>query len=73
MYNMDLVTYEEIVSVLARNGRPDLIQELKEHIKIDKDYKPSLVHSDSLSDTEGSATDESIDFIVDGDGFHCLK
>ena len=32
--------FEEIISILAKNGRPDLIQELKEHVKIDEDYKP---------------------------------
>jgi hypothetical protein len=69
---MDNVSFDEIVSILAKNGRPDLIMEFKEHVKIDEDYKPTLVRKDSLSADEGSATDESIDFIVDGDGFHSL-
>tara|TARA_R110002049_G_scaffold3929_6_gene28527 strand:- start:1293 stop:1508 length:216 start_codon:yes stop_codon:yes gene_type:complete len=70
---MDMITFEEIVSVLARNGRPDLIQEFKEFVKVDEDYKPPPRNTnDSLSDTEGSATDESLEFIVDEDGFHSL-
>tara|TARA_R110000782_G_scaffold13144_1_gene38861 strand:- start:94 stop:309 length:216 start_codon:yes stop_codon:yes gene_type:complete len=71
---MDLGTFEEIVSVLARNGRPDLIQEFKEFVKVDEDYKPPPSNrKDSLSSSEGSATDESLDFIVDDAGFHALK
>jgi len=35
---MDKIAYEEIVSVLAMFGRPDLIADFKEHIKIDEDY-----------------------------------
>ena len=37
---MDQVSFEEIVSILARNGRPDLIDEFRENVKIDEDYKP---------------------------------
>ena len=71
---MDLVTFDEIVSLLAKNGRPDLIQEFKEFVKVDADYKPPpRKRKDSLSDTEGSATDESLEFIVDEDGFHSIK
>ena len=71
---MDKVSFEEIVSILAKNGRPDLIQEFTEFVKVDEDYvPPPRNRKDSLSDTEGSATDESIEFIVDDSGFHSLK
>ena len=71
---MDQTAHDEIVGILARNGRPDLIQEFKEFVKVDEDYKPPPRNrKDSLSDTEGSATDESIEFIVDDSGFHSLK
>jgi|TARA_R110002167_G_scaffold251528_1_gene457727 hypothetical protein len=70
---MDPISFEEIVCILAKNGRPDLIQEFKEFIKVDEDFKPKLIRRDSLSDTEGSAEEESIDFVIDDAGFHSLK
>ena len=72
---MDKVSFEEIVSILAMHGRPDLIADFKEHIKIDEDYKPPLRNSnDSLSDDEGSATSESdYEVDVDSEGFCSLK
>ncbi len=72
---MDKVSFEEIVSILAMHGRPDLIADFKEHIKIDEDYKPPLRNStDSLSDSEGSATSESdYEVQVDDKGFVSLK
>ncbi len=72
---MDEITYDEIISVLAMNGRPDLIAEFKDNIKVDKDYRPPLrTRKDSLSDDEGSACTES-DYEVeaDEDGFQSLK
>jgi len=72
---MDKVSFEEIVSILAMHGRPDLIADFKEHIKIDEDYKPPLRNStDSLSDSEGSATEEeTYEVEVDDKGFVSLK
>ena len=71
---MDPISFEEIVCILAKNGRPDLIQEFKEFIKVDEDFKPKLIRRDSLSDTEGSAEEESIDLVyVDQHGFQSLK
>jgi hypothetical protein len=72
---MDPSYFEEVVSILAMVGRPDLIQELKEHVKIDEDYKPpNFVKKEKLSDSEGSATSESdYDVEVDEDGFQSLK
>ena len=71
---MDNVSFDEIVSILAKNGRPDLIMEFKEHVKIDEDYKPTLIRKDSLSADEGTATSESdYEVEIDGDGYHSLK
>ena len=72
---MDQGYFDEIVSVLAMNGRPDLIQEFKEHVKIDKDYRPPLrTRKDSLSDSEGSAvSEEEYEVDIDEDGFKSLK
>ena len=72
---MDKISFEEIVSILAMNGRPDLIQEAKEHIKVDGEYIPPLrTRKDSLSDSEGSAvSEEEYEVKVDENGFHSLK
>ena len=71
---MDIMTYEEITSILAMHGRPDLIMEFQDNVKIDTDYKPPIrTRKDSLSDSEGSATEESIEFEVDEEGFMSLK
>ena len=62
---------EEIISILAMVGRPDLIDALED----DEDYTPPLrVKKEILSDTEGSAEEESdYDYEVDEEGFHSLK
>ena len=72
---MDNITFEEITSILAKNGRPDLIAECKEHIKIDEDYKPpSFMRKDILSDDEGSAvSEEEYEVHEDSEGFLSLK
>ena len=71
---MDNIAFEEITSILAMHGRPDLIQEFKEHVKIDEDYKPPIrTRKDSLSDSEGSAVSEEVNVDVDDDGFYSLK
>jgi len=74
-YKMDQGYYEEIISTLAKCGRPDLIQEFKDHVKVDKDYKPpKFVKKDKYSDSEGSATSESdYEVEVDENGFQSLK
>jgi len=74
-YRMDNITFEEIISILAKNGRPDLIVECKENIKIDPDYKPSsFMRKDSLSDDEGSAvSEEEYEVHQDSEGFLSLK
>ncbi len=72
---MDKISFEEIVSVLAMHGRPDLIMELKEHVKVDEDYVPPRgMRREPLSDDEGSASSEgSYEIEEDEDGFLSLK
>tara|TARA_R110000787_G_scaffold116663_1_gene226959 strand:- start:1811 stop:2029 length:219 start_codon:yes stop_codon:yes gene_type:complete len=72
---MDQISSEEIISILAMHGRPDLIQEFKEHIRIDEDYKPPFRgRNDSLSDDEGSATsEEEYQVEIDEAGFQSIK
>ena len=72
---MDQLSSEEIISILAMHGRPDLIQEFKEHIKIDEDYKPpTRTRKDSLSLSEGSAaSEEEYEVEEDENGFKSLK
>jgi hypothetical protein len=68
--NIDDDYLEEIISILAMHGRPDLISVLK-----DTDYKPpKRVKKEYYSDDEGSATSESdYEVEIDEDGFHSLK
>ncbi len=71
---MDKITYEEIVSTLAKCGRPDLIEEFKENVKIDEDYKPpTFIKKDKYSDSEGSASEEDYEVQEDSNGFQSLK
>jgi len=71
---MDKIVFEEIISILALHGRQDLISEFKEHAKMDPDYKPpNFMRRDSLSDSEGSATSEDLNYTIDKDGFYSLK
>ena len=76
---MDKITFDEIVSVLAMVGRPDLIAEFKDNVSVDEDYKPTasdVIKSrrEPLSESEGSACSES-DYEVEEDenGFQSLK
>ena len=77
---MDQTTFEEIKSTLAKCGRPDLIQEFIEFCQVDETYSPSndkrkekRCRKEVLSDTEGSAEEEDLEFVIDEDGFHSLK
>jgi hypothetical protein len=72
---MDQITFDEIVGVLAMFGRPDLIADFKDNVKVDEDYKPpKYVRKDKYSESEGSASSES-DYEVEEDenGFCSLK
>jgi len=75
---MDQISYDEILSCLAKCGRPDLIMELRELEKkiVDQDYDPSkerIVRKEKYSDDEGSAEEEDIQFSVDEEGFYSLS
>ena len=80
---MDESTFEEIISILAKNGRPDLIAELKvfERKIVDVTYNPSIdamkekrKKKEIYSEDEGSATSEDeLDYIIDEEGFYSLK
>tara|TARA_R110000824_G_scaffold8359_5_gene37818 strand:+ start:4085 stop:4312 length:228 start_codon:yes stop_codon:yes gene_type:complete len=75
---MDSMTFDEIISTLAKCGRPDLIMELKQFEKkiVDEDYDPSKerIIKEKLSDSEGSADEEGeYDVFIDDDGFQSLK
>ena len=71
---MDRITFEEIVSILAMHGRPDLIQEAKDHSKIDEDYvPPTFNRREKLSESEGSAaSEEEYEVQIDENGFQSL-
>jgi len=76
---MDISTFEEIVSILAKFGRPDLIDEFNQSVCIDKTYDPSsdrirerLRGKEFYSEEEGSASDESNEYTIDEQGFHQL-
>tara|TARA_R110000824_G_scaffold74462_1_gene189286 strand:+ start:22 stop:231 length:210 start_codon:yes stop_codon:yes gene_type:complete len=63
---------KEICKVLIINGRTDLADELIDYF--DKDYTPPLkIKKDLLSDDEGSAEEEELQFSVDSEGFYSLK
>jgi hypothetical protein len=68
--DVDEEYFEEIISILAKNGRPDLISVLR-----DTEYKPpKRVKKEYYSEDEGSATSESdYDVDIDEDGFYSLK
>jgi len=70
---MDQGTYDEITSILAMVGRPDLIIEFQVNVKLDEDYSPKFMRRDSLSNSEGSAvTEEEYEVEEDENGFQSL-
>ncbi len=75
---MDQISYDEILSCLAKCGRPDLIMEMREleNKIVDQDYDPSKERfrkKEIYSDEECSAESEEVDFDVDADGFYSLR
>ncbi len=50
---MDETDYEEIISILAKNGRPDLIQAFVEVLTGDPDWKPSYKEQKEANAEEG--------------------
>jgi len=72
---MDQGYFDEITSILAMHGRPDLIATFRENIKVDEDYRPpTYMKKEKLSDDEGSAEEESdYEVEIDSNGFQSLK
>ena len=67
---------EEIVSILAKNGRPDLIQLLQG--AMDNHYKPTKKEKRiALNDDDRSSGEEefysSSDILIDSEGFFSLS
>lgn len=67
---------EEILSILAKNGRPDLIQLLE--AGMDNHYKPTKKEKRiALNDDDCSSGEEEIysssDVVIDDKGFWSLK
>tara|TARA_R110000823_G_scaffold100867_5_gene216768 strand:+ start:283 stop:486 length:204 start_codon:yes stop_codon:yes gene_type:complete len=63
---MDEMSYEEIISILAKCGRPDLIASFKELIG-DPDYVQSS-EEESSSDDDPCVMEE-LEVVVDNKGF----
>lgn len=66
--------YEEIKSILAKNGRRDLIKALKYYR--DDEYKPdnhNFIEESSDSDSGEEESYDSDDVVVDEDGLLSLK
>ena len=71
---MDETDYEEIVSALAKCGRPDLISCFKENVKRDYDYKPTArerAEAESSDCSEGES--EELNATQDDEGFYHLS
>ena len=76
---MDESNYEEIISTLAKCGRPDLIASFKEFVKRDFNYSPTekekreYRRKERLSISEGSAEEEETYKVKDeGNGHFSL-
>ena len=77
---MNSDTFDEIISILAKCERVDLIAELKEHRRkiVDEDWKPTAKEireskkKEIYSDSSGSAEEESLTYSVDQNGFYYL-
>ena len=78
---MDEIDYEEIVSILAMHGRPDLIQSLAAALTGDPDWRPDFKdtiqekkdNKESYEYDSGSAEEEDLEVEVDSEGFHSIK
>ena len=67
-----MIDWGEICKILVIHGRKDLAEELKDFL--DEDYKPPRrIKKEKLSDDEGSAEEEDLNYIIDKDGFYSLK
>ena len=72
-FDLDSDTYDEIKSILAKFGRPDLIEALKE--SRDDDYVPKENKKKEYYEyyEEFSEFESSPDVVIDKDGFWSLK
>lgn len=72
-FDLDADTYDEIKSILAKFGRPDLIEALKE--SRDDDYVPKENKTKEYYEyyEDYSEFESSPDVVVDKDGFWSLK
>ncbi len=78
---MDEIDYEEIVSILAKNGRPDLIQSLAAALTGDADWTPDFKDTlqekkdlkESYEYDSGSAEEESLEVNIDSEGFQSIQ
>jgi len=72
-FDLEEESYEEIKSILAKNGRPDLIELLNagrdNHYKPTKKEKRIALNDDDCS----SGEEESYEVSVDSNGFWSLK
>lgn len=66
-FNLEDDVFEEIISQLARIGRPDLIEELKYANNINYSTATESDESDDASSEEDYAVS------IDAEGFHSLK
>ncbi len=66
---MSEISFEEIISILAMHGRPDLIADLKDMLG-DPDYLQ--VSEDSSTDEDDNCEMEDVKAVVDDEGFHKL-
>lgn len=65
---MDSVAYFDIIKILRKANREDLVDALEE--ALDKDYKPPPDYE--TDDGISSGEEESLSVSVDKDGFLCL-
>lgn len=69
---MDKDKINEICKLLIIHGKRDLADELSDYF--DPTYRPPIrMKKDPLSDDEGSAEEEDLQFSVDSEGFYSLK
>jgi hypothetical protein len=69
---MDKDKINEICKILIIHGKRDLADQLLDYF--DKDYVPPIrMKKEKLSDDEGSAEEEDLQFSVDSEGFYSLK
>ena len=74
-FDLDADDFEEITSILAKNGRPDLIAMLNK--SRDDDYKPTkrtkIKEYHEYYDDYDSDSESDYEVLVDKDGFQSLK